>query len=211
MKKQDFIQLTVELYDLTAYFPNKEPLRYKIRGLANDILSDLLMLISNPGPTLNEKKKIKNRVSEDIKVLEDLFEVAKPQDWVSPDDLMDMKQEYSRIKEAVESVETTETDSSQQKVGEKRSGKEKDVVKEDKVDLKAKSVSKRQKGILKELKENGHAQVSDLKEKFSDVSRRTLIRDLNDLTDQGLVKKAGKGPSVFYSLNEWDRIDHTWR
>ena len=80
MKKKDFIHLTLELYDLTGRFPNKEPLRYKIRGMADDILSDLLLLISNPGPSLGQKKKIKSRLTESIKVVENLFEVAKPQD-----------------------------------------------------------------------------------------------------------------------------------
>ena len=70
MNKKDFIQLTLDLYNLTGYFPNKEPLRYKIRGLANDILSNLILLISNSGPSIEEKKKIRNKLLKDIKVLE---------------------------------------------------------------------------------------------------------------------------------------------
>ncbi len=208
MKKKDFIQLTLDLYDLTGYFPNKEPLRYKIRGMADDILSDLLLLISNPGPALKQKKKIKNRLSERIKVMENLFEVAKPQDWVSPDDIAEMKEEYGRIKDALELAESSEPvpepEPEQEFVSEEEIDEnviEEKVVEKEK-EKKTSSVSDRQRRVVKEIEEKGPSQISDLKEEFPEVSRRTLIRDLNKLVDQGLINKTGKGPSVFYSLNK---------
>lgn len=210
MKKKDFIQLTLDLYDLTGYFPNKEPLRYRIRGMGDDILSDLLLLISNPGPALEQKKKVKNRLSERIKVLENLFEVAKPQDWVSPDDVAEMKEEYTRIKEALELAETSEPEPEPEPQPEQEFVSEEEIdenVIEEKVveeDRKSKtdSISERQRRVVKEIKEKGPSQISDLKDEFPEVSRRTLIRDLNKLVDRELVKKTGKGPSVFYSLNK---------
>ena len=63
------------------------------------------------------------------------------------------------------------------------------------------SISERQQRVVQEIEKNGPVQISDIKDDFSEVSRRTLIRDLNELTDQGLINKTGKGPSVFYSLN----------
>jgi len=205
MKKQDFIQLTLDLYDLTGYFPNKEPLRYKIRGMADDILSDLLLLISNPGPALEEKRKIQSRLTESIKVLEDLFEIAKPQDWVSPEDVKEMKEEYTRIKQAVESVDTSKKERSKPKPKlvpkEVNESEAKNGIEEDQ-ELETDSISERQQRVVKEIEKKGPSQISDLKEEFTEVSRRTLIRDLNELTDKGLVKKAGKGPAVFYSLNK---------
>ncbi len=39
MNKDYFIQLTQNLYKITLLFPKKEPLRYKMRELADDILA----------------------------------------------------------------------------------------------------------------------------------------------------------------------------
>lgn len=210
MKKQDFIKLTLDLYDLTGHFPGKEPLRYKIRGMGDDVLSDLLLLISNPGPGLQEKQKIKSRLTDSIGVLENLFEVAQPQDWVSPDDIEEMKEEYSRIRKAVKAVETSEVESEAETATEPepepKSKSEPDFTQEEEVkeeqDLVSDSISERQQRVVQEIEKQGPSQISDLKEEFPDVSRRTLIRDLNELTDKGLVNKAGKGPAVFYSLNK---------
>jgi len=201
MNKKDFIQLTLDLYDLTGYFPNKEPLRYKIRGLADDILSDLLLLISNPGPALEKKKEIKGRVGDSIKVLKNLFEIAQPQDWVSPDDVEEMKEEYSRIQEAVEAVGSSQPEPKSEPQFVKQEVEEVEEVEEENV-VEEGSISERQQRIIAMIGKEGPSQISDLKEEITEVSRRTLIRDLNELTDKGLVNKTGKGPSVFYSLNK---------
>ena len=206
MKKQDLINLTLELYDLTGYFPNKEPLRYKIRGMGNDVLSDLLLLMSDLGPTQQKQEKIKSELTENIQVLENLFEVAKPQDWVSPDDIEEMKNEYTRIREAVELVDTSEEESKTKEPQPEFKGEEPEeeeteeqIVEDGKIAMD--SISERQQRVVQEIEKNGPVQISDIKDDFSEVSRRTLIRDLNELTDQGLINKTGKGPSVFYSLN----------
>jgi len=40
MNKENLTQITNELYRLTLLFPKKEPLRYKMRELADDILAN---------------------------------------------------------------------------------------------------------------------------------------------------------------------------
>ena len=42
MNKDFLIQLTNDLYKLTLLFPKKEPLRYKMRELADEILANSL-------------------------------------------------------------------------------------------------------------------------------------------------------------------------
>jgi len=39
MDRNSLIQATNNLYRLTLFFPKKEPLRYKMREVANDILT----------------------------------------------------------------------------------------------------------------------------------------------------------------------------
>lgn len=192
MKKEKLIKLTHRLYNLTGLFPNKEPLRYKIRGVANDILADLILLISDfSNPNLKRKKKIKNRLLESIEILLNLLDVARPQDWVSPDDILELRKEYSKIKEAVALIASSKTKS-------KSRSKSKKGIKKDVGD----TLSGRQKKILKLLKQNGKSQISDFKKAFSKVSRRTIIRDLNNLSKKGLVKKEGSGPAVFYRFKK---------
>ena len=42
MEKKFLLQFTNELYRLTLLFPKKEPWRYKMRELADDILANFL-------------------------------------------------------------------------------------------------------------------------------------------------------------------------
>ncbi|MDO8743283.1 MAG: DeoR family transcriptional regulator, partial [Candidatus Azambacteria bacterium] len=72
------IELTSNLYRLTLLFPKKEPLRYKMRELATNILAKA-----------NE---------EDLEVLNSFFEVAKAQSWVSQQDILNLQAEYSKLR-----------------------------------------------------------------------------------------------------------------
>lgn len=42
MTKEELIQLTNEVYGLTLLFPKKEPLRNKLRAVADDILAEFI-------------------------------------------------------------------------------------------------------------------------------------------------------------------------
>ena len=81
MDKDFLIQLTSNLYKMTLLFPKKEPLRYKMRELADEILVKL-----------NQK---------DLETLNSFFEVAKVQNWVSPAELLKIQEEYSKLKEGL--------------------------------------------------------------------------------------------------------------
>jgi len=193
MKKKDFIKLTHNLYDLTRLFPNKEPLRYKIRRKADEVLAGLILFIANSGPGLEEKKKIKKDILKEIEVLLNFFEVAKPQDWVSPDDVSEMQEEYKKIRKAVKEVEISKAKESESKKKVETSKKKPEV-----------SLSDRQEKILRAFK-NGNKdkyQLSDFKEMFSEVSKRTIIRDLNKLAESNLIRRSGSGPASFYEKVE---------
>lgn len=85
MDRVFLIQLTNAVYRLTLFFPKKEPLRYKIREIADDILA---------GP--NEK---------DLEVLDSFFEVALAQNWAKPADVLAIKGEYDSLKEQLSGCE----------------------------------------------------------------------------------------------------------
>lgn len=81
MDKNFLIKLTQNLYRLTLLFPKKEPLRYKMRELADDILAE------NGSP----------RTLEYLGVLDGFFEVVKTQNWVANQDILNLQAEYSKI------------------------------------------------------------------------------------------------------------------
>jgi hypothetical protein len=79
MDRAFLIQLTNAVYRLTLLFPKKEPLRYKMREVADDILA-------RPN-------------GKDLEVLDSFFEVALAQNWAKTADILAIKGEYDSLKE----------------------------------------------------------------------------------------------------------------
>lgn len=169
--KEYLIQLTNNLYRLTLLFPKKEPLRYKMRELADGILT-------KP----NEK---------DLDVLDSFFEVALVQNWVSAPDILAVQREYDNLREEL-------------KKGSRDQKKENPVP--IKVYPKAIPVllvrhnSDRQEKIMEFLKENGKAQVWQIKQVLSGVSKRTLRRDFEQMLKQGIIERMGERNNTFYQI-----------
>ena len=177
MKKEELIKLTNNLYCLTLLFPKKEPLRYKMREFADDILAKCL----TPGVK-------QNLVLEDLEVLDSFFEMAKSQSWVSPSDLLAIQKEYDNLREELKTnfplVKTPE-------------------IKDNLIEEEAQSILKpvilgRQEKILAFLRENGRAQVWQAKQIFPEVSKRTLRRDFEFLLKQGKIERMGERNETFY-------------
>ena len=78
MDKNRLIQLTKGIYGLTLFFPKKEPLRYKIREVADEIL-------------------VKPE-EEDLELIDKYLEVAKEQNWVSPVNILAVQSEYANLR-----------------------------------------------------------------------------------------------------------------
>jgi len=83
-QKEKLIELTKKIYRLTLLFPKKEPLRYKIREIADEILANLL-------------KEIKNPTMKDWEILDSFFEIAKEQNWVSPKEISQIQEDYKKL------------------------------------------------------------------------------------------------------------------
>jgi hypothetical protein len=81
MDRDFLIKLTNNLYRLTLLFPKKEPLRYKMREVADDILAEQSPLLA----------------LEYLGVLDSFFEVAKSQNWVAAQDVLNLQAEYSKL------------------------------------------------------------------------------------------------------------------
>lgn len=194
MDKNFLLKITNELYRLTLLFPKKEPLRYKMRELADDILvkcSNFKVehsLIQHP--VLNNSI---NSILENLEVLDSFFEVAKSQNWVSPQDILNLQQEYSKLKE-LPKEKLAEDGPLRVSTLEIRGG-----------------MNERQDKILEFLRENGQAQVWQVKQILPEVTKRTLRRDFEHLLSQGVIERIGERNSTFYQLKEVrTQLGHTY-
>ncbi|MBU3942654.1 DeoR family transcriptional regulator [Patescibacteria group bacterium] len=170
MEKKDLIELTLKLYKLTLLFPKKEPLRYRIREKADSILEGFIS---------------EEEIKKDIEVMEGYLEITKWQNWVPFFDVLNIKNEYDKIKDSsVESETIQET-----------------IKLATRSDLVAKDLNDRKIRILEILKEKEMVQVWEINKILPDVSKRTLRRDFEQLLKDGYVQRIGETSKTFYKLS----------
>ena len=190
MDKNNLIQLTNNLYKLTLLFPKKEPLRYKMREVADEILDRCLR--QNFG---------QNPVMDDLEVLDSFFEVAKAQNWVALSEVLRIQEEYNKIKDEIK--KNIESPPELPKLLEKP---EEEKTESRPIQISSpvtrNTVNSRQEKILGFLKENGRVQVWQVKQLFPEVTKRTLRRDFESLLKQGIIERVGERNDTFYELKE---------
>lgn len=188
MNKSYYIQLTNNLYRLTLFFPKKEPLRYKMREVGDDVLAKILLLLREN--SIKPKTLIAD-IEKDLEILDSFFEVAKVQNWISPFDILEIQKEYTKIRGEFERFSTIERE-------------EKPAIGLPSIQVETiknpMNITERQSRILEFLKERGRAQVGELKSFFPDISKRTLRRDFKDMLKQNLIERVGERNETFYIL-----------
>lgn len=195
MTRENLIWLTKEVYRLTLLFPKKEPLRYKMREIADDILAECLRL--NLKQELKQDKNPKEYMSDswaDLEVLDGFFEVAKEQNWVSPEEILKLQENYSKLKDELKTETDLEMTLTLPLDREKEAKNEFIMLPVEENS----SISERQEKILAFLKEQGRAQVWQVKQVLPEVTKRTLRRDFESLLKKGLVERAGERNNTFY-------------
>lgn len=198
MEKEYFIQLTKNLYRLTLLFPKKEPLRHRMRAVADDILSNLISIMAG---NFHKSANLVHEVERNLEILESFFEIAKTQNWVSPADVLEIQKEYSNIREEIEAVKVEEPEISYFQAA-KEIDEEGDLDGGEVTDESGNDfLNERRQKILEILKERGKAQVGELVSVFPEVSKRTLRRDFHSLLKRGLIKRIGEKNYTFYQLS----------
>lgn len=181
MNKEYLIQLTKNTYGLTLLFPKKDPLRYKVRELADEVLEFLIPSQKNGDICL-----------ERLEVLDSLFEVAKSQNWVSLQELLKVQEEYNKLKEVLNQPEVPEN--------QPKFAFQPPVAREEVPAFFKDQLQNRQEKIMELLKENGGIQVWQVKKVFPEVSKRTLRRDFENMLKQGLIERVGEKNDTFYKI-----------
>lgn len=195
LNKNYLLQVTNELYRITLLFPKKEPLRYKMRQLSNEVLANFVDLSKERD--LQKEVRIIEDSNHKIEILDGFFDIARAQNWVRPSDILDLQKEYNEIKTGFLSISSGNERQEKGQVAthvpvvEKpyKENKEKEII-----------LSNRQEKILRILEDKNSAQVNDIKDYFPDTSKRTLRRDLKELLDIELISRKGERNTTRYEV-----------
>ncbi len=188
MDKNQAIELTNRVYRQTLLFPKKEPLRYKLREVTDEILENLIQIDSHINSA--KKKDLIVDVQSKIEVIDAYFEVVKWQNWVSYFDIIKLKEEFGYLKSNLDVLAAIQEKKPEIPVKTVKVGKEEDS-----------EMDERKKRIIGILKEKERAQVGDIKKILPEISKRTLRRDFDMLIKKGLVERIGESNNTFYKLN----------
>ena len=201
MEKQVLIELTKTVYHLTLLFPKKEPLRYKIREVADNILESFILL-KNP--------MFINLLSQQLEVLDSFFEVAKAQNWVKSAEIVEIQRKYSDLRKELgkNNLEKLRNDVFLKITPDFNVPKNTDALMSDKNNpllqinkgVITKKALERQERILDFLREQGRAQVWQIKQILPEVTKRTLRRDFEALVKKGLIERMGEKNKTFYQI-----------
>jgi len=187
MDKEDFIYLTNNLYNLTLLFPKKEPLRYKMRELADEILANSVLAING------DSRKSRNLfldLEKNLEILNSFFEIAKGQNWVSPVNVLAMQEEYDKLREEFQRLYLSKKDENSKEYPPLDS-------------FRVQPLLERQQKILEILKEKGKIQVWELKNIFPEVTKRTIRRDFEKMLSHGLIERVGERNGTFYQIKSY--------
>ncbi|MFW6026836.1 MAG: hypothetical protein ACOCRX_10890, partial [Candidatus Woesearchaeota archaeon] len=88
MDKDYFTNLTSDLYRLTLLFPEGEPLKNKMRSEGDDILKNLLLILRGD---FRCSKNLVFNTDKKLEVLEGYFKIVEDQNWISPQNLMEVR------------------------------------------------------------------------------------------------------------------------
>lgn len=189
MDKNYLIQLTNELYRLTLLFPKKEPLRYKMRELATEILAKF----GGGRVSVNSAEVGSPSILAELEVLDGFFEVVKNQNWVKPVEILRIQEEYSRIRAEIKKIpKRVEPAQIENSANGDRRGTD--------YETRPRNNLERQQKILEFLKEKSRAQVWEIQKIFPSVTKRTLRRDFRNLLKNGLIERLGERNETFYQI-----------
>lgn len=196
--------MTNSLYRLAQLFPKKEPLRYKMRGVAIDIL-DKVLRITNKYEHTNmndEEGDLRAEVLNDIGIMQAFLTIAKEQSWVKTEEVLSVSKEYDILKQELENSNKN-NDSNE---GDQQAPIFQALTADQPViDFESSHKNRqRQEKILSVLKEKGKVQVWELKQIMPGVSKRTLRRDFEYMLNQGMVERVGEKNQTFYRIGQTD-------
>ncbi len=188
MDRKYIINISFTVYKVTELFSEEEPLRAEIRTRVNDILNDLLIFQNNQEIGV-KTNLLGEEIIENIKDIKKYFELAIIKNLANPVNFLVLQREYDKIAKAVKKELEEGSQSYKPKLPK----------------IKREEISSRQKEILDIIKEKGKVQAGEIQNRFPEISKRTIQRDLAFLVEQGLIQRKGEFSEQFYYDSGYDK------
>lgn len=193
-----YIKITNAVYKLLDFFPESDPLKNRAKDKALQIMESMVLLAgwqnNAQGWTSVQKEKIVSGLLEDIEILKTYLKLGNAQGWIDNINFLIVCQEYDNIKTKIVKALCLTAENHIIDIPPKTGENEKQTK------IKEIKLSERQKKIIKILEEKGKAQVSDFKTVLTDVTKRTIRRDLDELLEAGKITRIGEWNQVFYKI-----------
>jgi DNA-binding transcriptional ArsR family regulator len=229
MENDNLLKLTNVVYRLLEFFPEADPLKNRTKDKALSIMENLTLVNETSGWASFQKEKVKVQLLQDIDMLLGYFWIAKSQDWLNSVNYLIISDKYEKIKKEIEpiiepSIGVTHKlpDLDNTSVLEKIIDAEPKKLPESVLNNRnvgvferdaphsfsittqqaqsSYKITARQRKILEFLKENEKAQVMDLQTVLSEVTKRTIRRDLDELLEAKKISRFGEFNQVFYKI-----------
>jgi Fe2+ or Zn2+ uptake regulation protein len=200
MENDKFLKLTNTVYRVLEFFPESDPLKNRAKDKALAIMECLTAINETSGWASFQKEKIKVQLLEDIDILLGYLWIGKSQGWLNSVNCLIIEGEYERIKHDNSPVMAGQFDGpvtvppKADLVGKEVEPKKPALISNTKL-------SDRQQKIIEFLGKNEKAQVMDLQKILSNITKRTIRRDLDELLAGGKILRVGSYNQVFYKIN----------
>ncbi len=208
-------ELTLALYRVTDFFPQGEALRKQLREKANEVFGG----VSEYGYTIDTEREAMGILAK-IESTRGYLEIARSHRFIRSINITVLIREY----EILANFFTRELDGTKHERQGNERKEEKEHMREEykrprtraqkpgipKIGLMGDEIktsgntllNDRQKKILSHLKENKEAKISDFYSLFSEISSKTIQRDLQDLVAKSILKKEGEKRWTTYYLGD---------
>ncbi len=199
--ENNFLKITNTVYGLLDFFPESDPLKNRAKETALSIVESLSKIKGDEGwvslKSFFPDPQLVSKILEDIRVLQNYLELAKLQGWLDDMNFLIISKEYEKISAELSGYKKFSEikEIKEEKKNPKKSGARANAPNEDK------GITPRQKKIIEIIKERQKAQVADLKVILSNVTKRTLRRDLDDLLKKNEIVREGEWNQVFYRIS----------
>ena len=216
MNKEYLVDLTKKLYRLTLLFPKKEPLRYKMREFADEILINYQKC--EFGKNFNQEETCQSLL-EYLDILDCFFEIIKEQKWVKLEEISIIQEGYEKLVHEIKSKRKFPLLPKENKIEYSQPKQPQEIVfnrNNQQLTIypqqinynfvlrtpnnQSQNLSERQEKILAFLREKGKVQVWQIKQLFPDVTKRTLRRDFERLLRKGVIERVGERSNTFYQI-----------
>lgn len=192
MNQDFFIKLTLGAYRVTDVLPPQGSEKGEIRGLANSALAHLILFSENNPTTQEQRSSLIPKIQGEIDALARHFVELKNSGKAETKYCLILEKEYQRVANWLDEQQA-QVSMEVPKPGLGRGPKPGLGTGES-------SLSERQRKIMGILQNKERAQVWELQKVLSQVTKRTLRRDLDDLLQHNLIERKGEWNAVFYRI-----------